>query len=358
VTRILDRYLLREWIRIFLVSAFGLPLMVILIQLTENLDRYLGRDIGWQAIALGYFFSLPERVFQILPAAVLFATVFSIVSMARHSELTAAKASGVSARRTIIPVLLAATVAAGMALVLGELAPPATRRQLELLGELEQRAQSVRYNFVYRAERGWVYSIRELHVPRQRMQDVILEREGTGSAYPTLSIQARTASYDSTSGWMLRSGRFRIIPGTDEEWAFAFDSMRVASLVELPEALLIEPKKPEEMGYRELDRYVSALERSGGDGRQLRVDLALKIAIPVTCIIIAIFAAPLVVGAPRGGNAFGVAVALPTAIVFLVLVQLSRTLGSGGLIPPTVAAWLPNMAFAALGLYLMRRAPT
>jgi lipopolysaccharide export system permease protein len=57
---------------------------------------------------------------------------------------------------------------------------------------------------------------------------------------------------------------------------------------------MVEPKKPQEMRYAELDRYVDALERSGGDPRLLRVELALKLAVPCTCIIIAIFSVPLV----------------------------------------------------------------
>ncbi len=356
---ILDRYLLREWVKIFIVSALGLPLVVILIELAEKLDHYLIRDLTPGAIALAHLFSLPERVFLILPAAVLFATVFSLGNQARHSELTAAKASGRSVPRIVMPVLVAAVLAAGLGLMIGELAPPATRRQLELLGELERRSQPARYNFPYRAEEGWTYVIRELNVARRYLSDVVLEREGTGADYPTLSVQARRTTFsDSTERWMLQDGRFRVVAGVGPELAFAFDSMRLRNLVERPAELLVEPKKPEEMRYAELDRYVDALERSGGDGRLLRVHLALKIAVPFTCIIIAIFAAPLVATGPRSGGAFGVALSLGTAVVFLVLVQLSRTFGSGGLVPPTLAAWLPNMLFGGMGLWMLRKAPT
>lgn len=355
---ILDRYLLKEWLRIFLAAALAFPLVVMLIQLAENLDKYLARDLTNQAIALGYLYSLPEQIFQVLPAAVLFATVFSLGNMARHSELTAAKASGRSAHRTILPLVVAALLASIVAVVVGEAAPPATRRQLELLGEMEVRAQNTRYNFVYRAEDGWMYIIRELNVPRAFMREVVFEREGTGPDYPTLGITATRADYDSAAGWMLRSGRYRVIGDPGTELGVAFDSMRMRNLVEQPVDLLAEPKQPEEMGYVELSRYVDALERSGGDGRPLRVDLALKLAVPFTCIVITIFAAPLMVAAPRTGGAYGVAISLATAVVFLVLVQLSRTIGIGGVVPPTLAAWLPNILFGLMGLYLLKRAPT
>lgn len=358
--RLLDRYLLREWTKIFLMAALGLPLVVMIIELAEKLDNFLTRDISAGAIVLGYVYSLPDRLVLVFPAAVLFATVFSLATMNRHSELAAAKASGVSLYRIVVPVLIAAAVASLLDLGLAEMAPPATRRQLELHGELEQRASAnSRHNFVYRAEEGWVYAANELNTLRKTMRQVVLEREGSGPGYPTLTVQAREADYaDSTHRWNLVGGWFRMLPGDGSVSAYQFDSMRVANLHEAPRDLLIEPKKPEEMRYAELASYIRALERSGGDGRLLRVHLALKIAVPVTCLIIAVFAIPLVATGPRTSGAFGVAVSLVTAISFMVFVQLSRTIGSGGLVPPTLAAWLPTIVFGAAGLWMFVKAET
>jgi lipopolysaccharide export system permease protein len=357
--RLLDRYFLREWTKIFLACTVGFPLVAVILELTDKLDDYLGRGLTPGAIALGYVYSLPEKVFQILPAAVLFATVFSVGTLSRHSELTAGKASGQSFHRLVAPALLAAIVAAIVGLGLGELAPIVKRRQGELLGERELQAVSSRYNFVYRADRGWVYTVRSLDAPQRAINDALLEREGTGPAYPTLVVESRRGVYsDSTKRWTLRDGAFRIIPGPMSDEAFMFDSMRLKSMVETPAALLAEPKEPDEMRYAELSRYIGWLERSGGDARKLRVDLALKIAIPFTCIIIAVFAAPLAVTAPRAGGAFGIGVSLATTVVFLTLIQLSKAVGAGGLLPPTLAAWSPNIIFGVAGVWLAKRTPT
>jgi lipopolysaccharide export system permease protein len=88
------------------------------------------------------------------------------------------------------------------------------------------------------------------------------------------------------------------------------------------------------------------------------VRLALKIAVPFTCIVIAIFGAPLALTAPRAGGAVGVGISLATTVIFLLLVQLSEAVGAGGLVPPVAAAWIPNMVFAGIGLVLLARAPT
>ena len=355
---LLDRYLAREWIKVFLVTTVGFPLVVIAIEVTDKLDDYIARGITTKAIALSYVFSLPEKIFMVLPAAVLFATVFSVGAMGRHSELTAAKASGRSFLRIVLPVFLLGLAAAIGGLGIGEMAPPATRRQLELLGEKQFRATSNRYGFVFRADQGWVYQVRSLDINERTMRDIVLEREGSSANYPTLVIQSFYGKYhDSLSRWTVGDGRMRII-ADDSESTFAFDSLYQRSLVETPTALLAEPKAPEEMGYAELGEYIDALERSGGDARKLTVDRALKIAVPMTCLIIAIFAAPLAITGPRASAAYGVAISLATPIFFLTLVQLSRAIGSGGLVPPTVAAWMPTMLFGGIGLWLLRRAPT
>jgi lipopolysaccharide export system permease protein len=359
IPSILDRYLLREWFKIFTVTTVGFPLVVMLFELTDNLGLYLSRGLEPSTIAIAYVYSLPDKVFMVLPAAVLFATVFSVSAMSRHSELSAAKASGLSFRRIVSPVFVVAALAAILCGTVGELAPTATRRQLELLGEQEIRNQTSRQNFVYRAELGWVYFIRSLNLGQRQMYDVVLEREGTGEDYPTLVMQAKVGLYnDSTAAWMLRRGRFRVLAEPEYQMTVKFDSLRSSHLTETPSDLLAEPKKPQEMSYGELGLYIDALERSGGDGRQLTVERALKIAVPVTCLIIALFGAPLVATAPRASGAFGVAVSLGTTLIFLVMVQLSRAVGAGGLLPPTLAAWTPNMLFGAAALTLLKRAPT
>jgi lipopolysaccharide export system permease protein len=358
-SRLLDRYYLREWGKIFVVTALGFPLVAIILELTDKLDDYLSRGLKPGAIALGYVYGLPEKLFLILPAAVLFATVFSVGALNRHFELTAGKASGQSFHRLVAPALLAAVAAAILGLGLGELAPLLKRRQGELLGEREMRSVTSRYNFVYRADQGWVYAIRNLDAPQRSMGDPVLERDGSGPEYPTLVVQSSRGGYsDPTKRWTLREGRFRIVPDSNAALAFAFDSMRLKSLLETPAALLAEPKDPDEMRYGELARYIEWLERSGGDARKLRVDLALKLAIPFTCIVIAVFGAPLAVTAPRAGGAFGVGVSLATTLVFLTLVQLSKAVGAGGLLPSTLAAWTPNLLFGVMAIWLAKRAPT
>ena len=113
------------------------------------------------------------------------------------------------------------------------------------------------------------------------------------------------------------------------------------------------PRDPQDLGYRELGRYIAALERSGGDANVLRVERALKIAIPVTCIIIVLFGAPLATSTQRGGAAYGVGISLGTTVLFLILIQLTKAIGGQAIVRPELAAWLPSMLFGTVGLLLV-----
>lgn len=357
--RILDRYVVGTWMRIFLVTAFGFPLIQVIIDLADNFDKWVRLGLGWRTILVSYAYALPGYAFEVLPAAVLFATLFTIGALSRNTELTAAKASGVSFYRILAPILVAATVTTGLGLLLGEAAPGATARSLELQKGPVPPSRSSKFNFVYRADEGWVYTIRALDLRTRALRGLMFERQGTGAAFPTLAVTADSATFDSTAGhWRLWHGTSRIIAGAGHEEAFSFRSARLAVMRERPADLVIEPKKPEEMRYAELGRYIGALKRAGNDATKLEVDQAIKIVLPVTCFIIAIFGAPLGLTAPRSGAAVGLAIGLGSTVAFLTMVQLSRAIGISGIVPPLVAAWLPSVLFLSLGGVLLWKART
>jgi lipopolysaccharide export system permease protein len=357
--RTLDRYVFSSWVRIFVLTALGFPLISILINLTDTLNRLLDRGLTMRQIVVSYIYSIPENAFIVMPAAVLFATVFTVGAMGRHSELTAAKAGGMSFYRVMLPIFAASVMATLLAFVVGEMAPGATARQLEIQKAKQARSTSARYNFVYRGDAGWVYTVRSLDVGSRQLKQLLLERQGDGAGYPGLIITADSATYDERrSTWKVKNGTSRVIAGPSKQANFGFRTMRLRALTQTPADLLAEPKAPDEMRYAELGRYIDALKRSGNDANKLIVEQALKVALPATCLIIALFGAPLAVQAPRAGAAVGIAISLGTTVMFLLITQIMKAVGAGGLIDPTLAAWLPNFVFLAAALVLLARVRT
>jgi lipopolysaccharide export system permease protein len=368
LVRPLDRYVFVEWTKIFLSTALGLPILLVIIDLTDHLQSYLDRNIPQADIALSYVYWVPQSMFLAMPAAVLFATVFSIGTFTRHSEVTAAKASGISFYRLIAPILVGALIAAGLDLVIGEMVPITDARRSDLLGESKIGSGTQRTNFTYGAEYGRVYKALSLDATQGTLDKLQIERKGNGPDYPTVVVSSAGAKYSPKTGvWTLQQGEMHVI--RDSSWkdaasagspsfVMSFGQMVDKRMKERPLDLMAKPRNPQEMRYAELSRFIQALERSGGDGNLLRVERALKIAIPVTCLVIALFGAPLATSTQRGGTAYGIGVSLATTVTFLMLIQLTRAVGKGGLLPPDLAAWVPNALFAIMGIVLLVRVRT
>ena len=353
----LDRYVAAEFARIFTVTTLGFPVLVFVIDLVDNLRKYTERQLTLKAVALSYLYWIPDTLFMVLPAAVLFATVFSIGTFTRYSEISAAKASGISFYRFIAPILFMATIAMGIDLVFAELAPPANAERLKLLAGKGQDRDNNRYNFAFASETGRVYRIYTLDVKQRLLENVELEERGSVKQ-PGLLVAARTAAWNGPRGWVLKSGLMHVVLSDSTDRAVAFDSLVDRQFTESPQDLQATERQPSEMNFADLTRFITALERSGADVNLLRVERMLKLAIPVTCLIIALFGAPLATSSQRGGAAYGIAVSLATTILFLVLIQLTKAIGGKGLMPPDIAAWVPNMACGLFALVLLARVRT
>jgi len=309
-------------------------------------------------IALSYLYWLPDSMFMVLPAAVLFATVFAIGALTRHSEITAAKASGISFYRFIAPIFFGAVIATLLGLVLGELAPFTNKKRLDILQANQVNFGNDRYNFAYAADGGRVYKIGALHLMEDAIDGITIERKGKGPEYPSYVLSANAARYTPATGWMLKGGALHVVPDTLHNMTFAFDSVVDKHFTEPPKQLTLAQKAPTDMGFRELGRFIASMERSGADVNELRVERMLKIAIPITCIVILLFGAPLATSTQRGGAAYGVGLSLATTVIFLMLIQLTKGIGGKGMIPADLAAWLPSIIFGIVGAILFARVRT
>ena len=357
----LDRYVFAEFTKIFTATALGFPILLTVIDLTDNLDKYLSRNLPKKDIALSYLYALPESMYLVLPAAVLFACVFTIGALTRHSEITAAKASGISFHRIAVPIFVGAILTAGLALVLSELAPVSNRRVVQLRQEATYAIGTERYNFAFGAEEGRVYKIQQLQTSTGSAEAIQIERRGLegDSTYPTWIATAQRAKWQPQNAtWVLQDGTLHVLTGQRPDLSITFDSLKDRHFRETPTQLMASPKAPKDMRYEELGRYIRALERSGSNVNAIKVDRALKIAIPITCIIIALFGAPLATSTQRGGAAWGIGLSLGVTVTFLISIQLTRAIGNEGVVSPEIAAWIPNMLFAAGGVLLLARVRT
>jgi lipopolysaccharide export system permease protein len=356
--KLLDRYLVRQFLVTFFLLVMGLPLLFIIGDITDHIDTYMDRGVTMGRMGLAYVYQFPLFMVYAFPISALVATVFTIGGMTRHQEITAAKAGGVSFWRLFIPIWLLSLVLSAGAFGLSEIVPGALRKAATLRGEQVATISSgPRINFVFQTEREGVLSARRLDAGTGEMTELALERNATEKV-PGMHLMARRAVWRQKGGWRLEDGWRRELLADGTERAVRFDTLSAPGLVETPEDLMAEPREPEQMRYAEMTRFIGAIERSGGDANPLRVEQAQKLAVPLAVIVIVLFGAPLVTSSNRGGAAYGVGISLGITIIYMLLFRVGKALGSSGAIDPMIAAWGPNLLFLVAGLFLMLRVRT
>jgi lipopolysaccharide export system permease protein len=354
--RLMDRYVMRQFTGTFCALVLGLPLLFVVTDLTDNLDKYLDTGLNTGAVALSYVYQLPLFIYYSFPIAALVATVFTIGNMTRHQEIAAAKAGGISFYRLIAPIVFLAVVLSGVAVALSELVPVATRLRAELLQQRPTYA-GMRTNFVYQTGEGQMLSARRLDTERNFMQQVVIERKANADR-PGMHGSAQSATWSPDTGWTLTQGFVRVLADDSTERAFGFDEMRLLDVSETPEEIMAEPKDVDQMRYAEVNRAIRTVQRAGGDVRALQVEREQKIALPMAVLVIVLFGAPLATSSKRGGAAYGIGISLGITIIYLLLFRVGKAVGSSGAMDPILAAWMPNALFLVAALIMLSRVRT
>jgi lipopolysaccharide export system permease protein len=355
--RILDRLVLRTFLKLFIVFVTGAPLLFILGDATDRLDRYLDRGLTMDQVALGYLYQFPNFFLWSFPVAALLAAVFTIYPMTTHREIMAAKAGGISFYRLIVPMVVAGILLTGAALALSQLVPRTNQTAAEILGERERR-QEWRSNFVYITDSGESLSARRLTASDGRMQGVTLQRTSRNGDGGTRHILADQATWSEEEGWTFQNGWIRELHPDGTEEATQFVEFVPETLVEEPRDLLDAVRDEEEMTYQELGVLAERVIRSGGDAGRILTKREQQLAIPAATLIIILFGAPLATSSRRGGTAYGIGISLATTMLYLMLFRVSGAMGYAGTLPAVAAAWLPNALFALGAVILLSRVRT
>ncbi|HEV8629152.1 MAG TPA: LptF/LptG family permease, partial [Thermoanaerobaculia bacterium] len=152
--------------------------------------------------------------------------------------------------------------------------------------------------------------------------------------------------------WVLDRGWARSFQGPTEVSFRHFDQPVLSPYREPPDYFASEVKRPEQMHYGELRRYIGELQQSGQSVPELEVELYDKIALPAISLIMALVALPFAFRLGRRGALYGIGLSLVLGMVLLGVFAFFSELGKAGALPPPVAVWAPSMIFAALSVYL------
>jgi lipopolysaccharide export system permease protein len=355
--RIHDRYLLKQFLRVFFFSVLAFVVIYITVDTFEEIDNFIDHDAQTRDIVLYYVYSLPFILTYIIPVALLLGTVFSMGILARRNEITAFIASGVSLVRVALPILvLALLVSLGSTFFNDVVVTKANRKHKDIKRhDIEGRSRSnpnLKENFHYLGEKGFVYLAGRYDHEARTLYDVVVQQ------FDQLTLVRRVDAKRGVwreGAWVFVSGFDRVFDSRTENLR-AFKELRIPELEEDPDNFAKEEVDQENMNVGELSSYIDKVRNSGGNTVRYQTDLYFKFSYPLAGSIFVLIGIAFASGKRKQSIATGFGLTLVISFVYYGVLRVGQTLGYNGVVPPLLAAQLGNVVFLIIGAGLLTKA--
>ena len=366
--RILDEYIVREFVTMFFLVLAGFLLLMIIFTFFDLIGDILRNHIRLSIVG-DYLLNLsPSLLYQIAPLAVLIAALVVFGVLNRNSEIVAIKATGISLYRLVVPIVsIAVCLAIALFLFDQYYLPQANRRQEALRNVIKGRPPQTYLH----PEQKWIFGQPRPGEParifyyeffdadaKEFANLSVFEFEPSTFALTRRIFAARAIWDADTASWRFENGWVRDIQGATVTQYREFLKTTFSEIHEPPDYFQKEDLESQEMNFGQLDHYIRDLRQSGFDTMRLRVALWQKLAYPLIAVVMAVLAIPFALSMGRRSSLTGIAVAIGVAIAYRVLDNLFGAMGNVNYLPAAMAAWSADVLFALVGGYLLLRTPT
>ena len=356
---ITDRYLLSTFLYYFVVMVASFVLIWFVFSFFELLADMLERDKLGLFIPYIYYLT-PFLIYETIPLGVLVATLITFFILAKHHELTAFKACGISLYRLATPIFVVSLLLSGLLFAMDQRYLPETnRRQDGIRNEIKGRPVQTYLN----PNRQWTFGQSErifFHRFFDSENNVLAGVNVYDLDPDTFKLQrhiaAQRAHWDNTqSTWVFEEGWVREINGDQVKSYEKFESRPFPDIEEGPSHFFKEEKQYRQMNWRELSAYIGELTQAGFDTVKLQVQLHKKLAFPLFAFIMGVLAVPFSMLAGHRGAFTGVVLCIGLAVAYYSLNAFFEGLGRHSQLSPVIAAWSPSVIFGLSGTYLFSR---
>jgi LPS export ABC transporter permease LptG len=354
--RLLDRYVIRNFLQIYLYCIAGFISIWLIFDVSDNISTFIDQHVPLSLIIRYYGTQIPQVFIILLPVSLLLSLLFSLGRMSRANEIVSMLTAGVSLPRVLRPLIGMGllTVAASMALNYS-LAPHAELARKTLLAEAQ--AQPGRYiqGQIFRNRtdsRTWF--VQNFLLGSNTFNNVQVLQQDANDNIVTNYVAARAFFRPETKTWDLENAKVVHYDHSgnivDEQ---IYPSLKIEHWSETPFRLGSANVRAEFLSLPELRNYLYFnADFPATLLAPFRTHLQYRLALPWTCLVVVCIAAPLGIGYSRRGVLSSVAAAVMLVFSMNFLVHLFLALGEGDRVPAWIAAWTPNLLFAAIGLYL------
>jgi lipopolysaccharide export system permease protein len=342
-------------LQVFTLVLVAMALIWIMVDLYGNIDDFLEHKVNLGKIAEFYFWNIPRMLVLVLPAAVLFSMLFTLMGLNRRSELVALQSGGMAPLVMFAPFFLFALLCVA-ALAYDMSGPSATAevRRDRLLKQIKGQTAG-------RDDLTLLINVDAIHHRAWFLQDLNTRSgQAKGMVITDMDDQwqdqrtyAANAAQWTGESWQLSRGVSKILYGpgnvADQPKPYEAADLDIATR---PQQLALSQSDAAQMTIPQLAQYI-ATQKDSPKLAQYRTEWWYRVLYPFCLPVLMLFSLQQGTRSDRRNALPGVFLAIIVYFAFTSSMYVFRAVGQHNHLPPYVAVGISEVVFGLIGLHLL-----
>ena len=338
----------------FCIGVLGFLMVMAVDLLFTMADLIINKGIPFWAVLKLLVYKMPSILVLTFPVSTLFAAAMALGRLSKDSEIISLRTSGISLFRIARPIVLIGIAVSLLSFFTNEkIVPHANLVASNIVRQIiyKQPLPTVQENLFFKDPYDRFYYAQRVDAKNKVIENIMVY-ELTNEDYPRV-ILADKAVYKGRI-WQLEKG---VIHKFDNNGYLNYEASFDNLELNISDDILkfSTQKTDQEMDSGELTSAIKLMEKGGSKTSALRTELLMKYSIPMTCFVFALIGIPFSLPAPRSGRTWGMVMTIVFMFTFYVFASVFRSLGRGGIVPPFLAAFTPQITFIIIGSILLYR---
>jgi lipopolysaccharide export system permease protein len=354
---IIDWYIIRKFLGTYVFTIGLIIAITVIIDLNQKIDKFIKTSPSTYSIIVDYYLNfIPYFINLFSPLFVFIAVIFFTSKMAENSEIIALMSSGLNFKRLMRPYLIAAGIIATCTFLLNSFViPPGNVRRIDFENKYVSN-KSVNYeaNIQLEVEPGIIAHFNNYDNNTKRGRGFSLEK--FEDKHLVSRLTAKEIFWDSLYHWKIKDYMIRDFVGMKE--IISSGEALDTTLAMVPSDFLISVKDAEQLTTPALKIYIDRQKQRGiGNVQLFEIEYHKRFAMAFAAFILTVIGASLSSRKIKGGMGMNIGIGMALSFSFILFLQVSSTFAISGLVSPMIAAWIPNVLFAGVAIWLYKKAP-
>lgn len=356
---IIDRYILRKFLGTFFFMLVLIMAIAIVVDITEKVEDFR-KGATMDEIIFDYYLNFVVFYGNMFSALILFiSTILFTSKMTMNSEIVAVLTGGVSYKRMMLPYVIGSIIVFSLSFVLNHYVIPVTNvKRLKFEDTYVGRRPETNARNVHRQIKPghFVYfetynstRISGYNFSYEVFNDDLSLKEKFKANFVRFDTATNRWTLDNWSHrFFFEDGSEDLLQGKRIDTVFDFNPSELATRIK-SSTTLTTPK---------LLEFIDAERLRGSENlKHYYLELHKRTSWPFASFILILIAVSLSTKKKRGGLGINIAIGFFICLIYIFMMQISTTFATVGNLSPFLATWIPNFAFAILGVYLYIAAP-